>query len=170
MALPKTLKNFDTFQDGVSFMGQVRSVTLPKLARKMEDYRAGGMDGTLKLDTGADAMEMSFSAGGYLREALRKFGATSVGAVMLRWAGAYQAEDTGNYDAVEIVARGRYSEIDRGDAKPGDTTEHKFTMQVSYYKETVNGVPLVEIDVPNNVFIVDGVDILAQQRAAIGHW
>jgi P2 family phage contractile tail tube protein len=170
MALPKTLKNFDTFQDGVSFMGQVRSVTLPKLARKMEDFRGAGMDGTLKLDTGADAMELGFTAGGYLREALRKFGATSVGGVMLRWAGAYQAEDTGIYESVEIVARGRYSEIDRGDAKPGDTTEHKFTMQVSYYKETVNGVPLIEIDVPNNVFIVDGIDILAAQRAAIGHW
>lgn len=72
MALPKTLKNFDIFQDGVSFMGQTRSVTLPKLARKMEDFRAGGMDGTLKLDVGADAMEMNFSAGGYLRDPPRR--------------------------------------------------------------------------------------------------
>lgn len=170
MALPKTLKNFDLFQNGESFMGQTRSVTLPKLARKMEDYRAGGMDGTLKLDTGADAMELSFAAGGYLASAIRQYGATSVGAVQLRWAGAYQAEDTGMYESVEIVARGRYSEIDRGDAKTGDNTEHKFTMQVAYYKESVNGVTLIEIDVPNNQFIVDGFDILAAQRAAIGHW
>ena len=170
MALPKTLKNFDVFQNGTSFMGQMRSVSLPKLARKMEDWRGGGMDGTLKLDTGGEAMDMTLTAGGYLREAMKKFGATTVGAVQLRWAGAYQAEDTGVYDAVEIVARGRYSEIDRGDAEAGKTTEHKFKMEVSYYKESVNGVDLIEIDVLNNIFVVDGVDILAAQRAAMGHW
>jgi hypothetical protein len=43
-------------------------------------------------------------------------------------------------------------------------------MPLVYYKETVDGVVLFEIDVLNSVFIVDGVDILAAQRAAMGHW
>jgi uncharacterized protein len=170
MALPKKLKNFDMFQNGVSWLGLLSSVTLPKLARKMEDWRGGGMDGTVKLDFGGDAMEMSFSAGGYMVSALRQFGATSVGAVQLRFAGAYQSDSSGGYDAVEIVTRGRYSEVDRGDGKAGESGEHKFTMPVSYYKESVNGETLIEIDVLNCVFIVNGFDVLAAQRAAMGHW
>jgi P2 family phage contractile tail tube protein len=170
MALPKKLKNFDLFQNGESWMGQVASVTLPKLARKMEDWRGGGMDGTVKLDFGADAMEMAFAAGGHLVSALRQYGATSIGAVQLRFAGAYQSDSSGAYDAVEIVTRGRYSEIDRGDGKTGESGEHKYTYQVSYYKESINGETVIEIDVLNNVFIVNGFDVLAAQRAAMGHW
>jgi uncharacterized protein len=39
-----------------------------------------------------------------------------------------------------------------------------------YYKESIDGVVLFEIDVLNNIFIVDGIDQLAAQRAAMGHW
>jgi uncharacterized protein len=170
MGLPRKLKNFDTFQNGVSFIGQINSLTLPKLARKMEEIRPGGLDSSVKVDMGGEALELSFAAGGYLRTALRQFGATSVGAVQLRWAAAYQADDTGLYQAVEIVGRGRYSEIDRGDAKTGESSETKFTMPLIYYKESVDGAVLFEIDVLNNVYIVDGFDILAAQRAAMGHW
>ena len=45
MALPNTLKNFNAFTDGASFMGVIEEIKLPKLSRKMEDFRGGGMDG-----------------------------------------------------------------------------------------------------------------------------
>lgn len=170
MALPKKLKNFDMFIVGESWLGLINSVTLPKLARKMEDYRAGGMDTSVKLDMGGEPLELAFAAAGYVANGIRLFGATSVGAVQARWAGAYQSESNGAYDAIEIIAHGRISEIDRGDAKTGESSEHKFTMPLSYYKESVNGVPLVEIDILANIFKVNGVDLLAAQRAAMGHW
>ena len=170
MALPKKLKNFDLFQDGVSWLGQIPSVTLPKLTRKMEKYRAGGMGGSVSIDFGQDDMEASFTAGGMLYSALVAYGATTHDAVMLRFAGAYQAEDTGSYDSVEVVMRGRYSEIDFGDGKTDTDTEHKFTFPLSYYKLRVNGVDLIEIDTVANIFNVNGMDIAAAQRNAIGHW
>lgn len=69
---------------------------------------------------------------------------------------------------VEVVVRGRHQEIDMGNAKPGSDTEHKFKMSCSYYKLIVNGREVVEIDIVNMVFKVNGVDRLAAQRAAIG--
>jgi len=170
MALPKKLKNYDVFQDGVSWLGQIPSVTLPKLTRKMEKYRAGGMGGSVSIDFGQDDMEASFTAGGILYDALKAYGATTHNAVMLRFAGAYQAEDTGTYDAVEVVMRGRYSEIDFGDGKTDTDTEHKFTFPLSYYKLRVKGRDFIEIDVVANILIVDGVDVTAAQRNATGHW
>ncbi|WP_435605886.1 phage major tail tube protein [Pseudomonas knackmussii] len=88
--------------------------------------------------------------------------------ILLRFAGAYQRDDTGEVTAVEIVARGRYETIDPGDAKPGENTEHKFTMACTYYKLTVDGQEVIEIDLLNFIEKVDGQDILAAQRKAIG--
>ena len=45
MALAKKLKHFNLFNDSNLYGGIAKTVTLPKLGRKMEAYRGGGMDG-----------------------------------------------------------------------------------------------------------------------------
>ena len=72
MGLPAKLKNFATFIDGISYVGEVEEVTLPKLKRKTEDWRGGGMPGAVKTDMGIDALEMEFTAGGFLRDVLMR--------------------------------------------------------------------------------------------------
>lgn len=168
MALPRKLKNCNLFNDGNNYLGQIEEVTLPKLSRKMEDWRGGGMDGAVQADMGQDNIELQWTAGGVLDTALRQYGVTRVGGCLLRFAGAFQRDDTGDVDAVEVVVRGRHKEIDFGSAKPGDHTQHKFTTACSYYKLSMNGSVLVEIDLLNMVFNVGGVDRLADQRRAIG--
>lgn len=42
MALPKKLKHLNLFNDGNSYLGVAKAVTLPKLGRKLEAYRGGG--------------------------------------------------------------------------------------------------------------------------------
>ncbi|MGO4703824.1 phage tail protein [Dyella sp. 2RAB6] len=93
---------------------------------------------------------------------------TTVGGCLIRFAGAYQSDDTGAVDAVEVVVRGRHKELDFGSAKPGDNTQHKFTTPCSYYKLSINGAVKIEIDLLNMLFLVDGVDRLAEQRRALG--
>lgn len=168
MALPRKLKNLNLFNDGNNYLGQVESVTLPKLSRKMEEWRGGGMDGPVQADMGQEALELAWTAGGILDTAIAQYGITSATGCMLRFAGAYQRDDTGDVDAVEVVVRGRHKEIDFGDAKPGDNTQHKYTTVAAYYKLTINGRVLIEIDTLNFVFVVDGVDRLAEQRRALG--
>ena len=168
MALPSKLKNFNVFQNGYNWMGQVPSITLPKLTRKTDKYRGAGMNAEVDLDFGMEGLELSFTAGGVLKEALRQWGALQVDAVLIRFAGAYQAEDTGAYTVVEVTGRGRYNEIDMGDAKAGDNTEHKYTMPLSYYKLEIDGVVVIEIDVINGIEIVNGFDNLGALRAALG--
>ena len=43
MGMPNVLKHFATFIDGTSYVGEVQEITPPKLTRKMEEFRAGGM-------------------------------------------------------------------------------------------------------------------------------
>lgn len=167
MALSRKLKNMNLFNEGQSYLAEVQSVNTPKLARKMEDYRGGGMDGTVKIDMGAEAMEMEWTLGGPDRTVLRQFGRPGLSGTFLRFVGSYQNDATGSYDTVEITVRGRHEEVDMGEAKIGEGGECKVKTQCVYYRLEWNGRVEVEIDVLNMIYIVDGVDILAEQRAAI---
>jgi uncharacterized protein len=168
MGMPTKLKNFNLFNGGVSYMGQVEEVNLPKLARKMEDWRGAGMNRPVKTDMGGEALEMEWTCGGIMRGVLEQYGTLTHDGVQLRFAGAYRAEDQAEPIAVEVVVRGRHSEIDPGSSKPGDDTKFKVTTQVSYYKLTMDGEDLIEIDVMNGIEKVKGVDLLQKERKAMG--
>ena len=66
MALPRKLKNLNLFNDGVTYIGQVGEVTLPKLTRKMEEWRGGGMNAPIKMDQGMEALEIEAVCGGLI--------------------------------------------------------------------------------------------------------
>ena len=168
MALPKKLKFFNVFGDGISWLGQAIEVKLPVLSRKFEEYRAGGMNGPIDLDQGMEKLEMESKYGGLMRDILRQFGVTTHNGVMLRFAGSYQQEDTGQTDAVEVVVRGRHKEIDMGTAKAGDDSEFNVKSSLSYYKLSINGVTEIEIDLVGMKEIVGGVYRLSEHRANIG--
>lgn len=168
MGIPSKLKNMNVYGDGNSYLGQVPEVGLPKLGIKTEGYRGGGMIGEVEIDMGLDKLEMEINAGGLTPGLIAMFGASAHDAAMVRFAGAYQSDQAGRVQAVEVVARGRYTEIDMGKAKPGDGTEHKYKLACSYYRLIIDGSDLIEIDVIAGVFIVDGIDRYAEIRAAIG--
>lgn len=66
MAMPRKLKNMNLFNDGGSYQGLVKSCTLPPLARKMEPFRGGGMNGPVKADLGHDddGIQFEWTVGG----------------------------------------------------------------------------------------------------------
>lgn len=169
MALPKKVKNFNAFIDGVGYIGRVPEMTLPKLMRKMEEYRGAGMNGPVETDQGMEKMEGDITLAEYSRELLNQFGVTTVDGIPLRFRGA-AISDAGDSstDAIEIVMRGRFKEIDWGTSKPGDPTAMKLAYTLSYFKYTLNGEDLMEIDMLNLIETVGGVDRLAEQRDALG--
>lgn len=170
MALPRKLKHMNLFNEGASYMGVASSVTLPKLSRKLEPWRGAGMDGPAKVDLGMgdDGVQLEFALGGIDLEVLKQFGAVSASGIGLRFAGSYQQDDTGETIAVEVVVRGRHEEIDMGEAKPGEDTEHKIVTACTYYKLTVDGQEIIEIDTLGMVYKVDGKDMLEAHRKNIG--
>lgn len=170
MAMPRKLKNMNLFNDGNSYLGEVKTVTLPALGRKMEGYRGGGMNGPVKVDLGMsdDGIQLEWKLGGLDLVVLRQFGVTNASGVMLRFTGYFQQDDTEETANVEIVVRGRHETIEMGDAQPGEDTEHGVTTTCSYYRLIVNGEDIIEIDLLNFVEVVNGVDMLAKQRAALG--
>ena len=170
MALPKKLKMMNLFNEGNSYLGQTGEVTLPKLGRKLEDWRGGGMNGSVKVDLGLsdDITEFEWKLGGIDLTVLEQFATPTVSGLGLRFAGSYQQDDTGETTAVEIVVRGRHAEIDLGSAQSGEDTEVTIKTIWSYYKLTINGKEVIEIDIPNMIENVNGKDMLSEHRKNIG--
>lgn len=168
MGLPSKLKNFAVFVDGENYMGEVPEVTLPTLSRKVDEYRGGGMNAPVDLDYGMEKLEAEIKAGGWMGDMLKTWGDPKLDAVMLRFTGAVQADDTGVVQACECVLRGRFSEWDPGDAKAGDPTEHTYKLSVNYYKLSMDGRAILEIDPVNLTEIVGGEDRMADIKAALG--
>ncbi len=96
------------------------------------------------------------------------YAATGTASVPLRFAGSYQRDDTGETVPVEVVLRGRQKEIDLGEAKQGEDTESKISLMCTYFKLTMNGSELVEIDTVNLIEKVSGTDMLEAHRQNIG--
>lgn len=167
MALPRELKNFNLFIDGVGHAGRVPELKLPKLARKMEEFRAGGMDGPVELDRGMEVMAGEFTVAEYSEAVLKQHGVTEINGVKLRFRGAAHSDQTGATDTHEVVMHGRYKEIDLEAAKPGEGGPMKIAYTLSYFKWTINGEEAYEIDQTGMVYRVFGEDRLAQQREAL---
>lgn len=170
MALPRTLKFFNLFNDSNNWMGIVNTITLPKLTRKLEDYQGGGMNGAVGVDLGLDpgALTLEWSIGGQENLLFKQMGIPNANGIKLRFMGSIQRDDTGEVNSVEIVMSGRHQELDRGEMKLGENTSTKIKTRLTYYKEVVDGKTLVEIDLLNMVEKYDGVDRLEQHRKNIG--
>ncbi|MCD6527000.1 MAG: phage major tail tube protein [Desulfuromonas sp.] len=166
--LPEILKNFSLFVEGRGYAGRVDEVTLPKLTRKMEEYRAGGMNAPVELDMGMEKLECSFTLSECNVDVLRQFGVSDAAIVPVKLKGAVESDADGAVVAVEVVLRGRWRELDMGSWKAGDKAVLKVAMAATYYKYSAGGEELIEIDTINMVEKVGGVDRLASRRAALG--
>ncbi|MBC3410038.1 MULTISPECIES: phage major tail tube protein [Pseudomonas] len=165
--IPETLANLNLFVDGVSFQGDVPSLTLPKLTLKMEEFRPGGMDMAVEMDQGMEKQEAAFTTTGVRREALKFFGLADGNGFNGTFRGAFKGLK-GQVNPVVVTLRGTLKEVDMGDWKSGDKAEVKHTVGVTYYKLEVDGRLIYEIDAMGMKRVIDGVDQLAAQRAALG--
>lgn len=165
--IPQILSNTNLFVDGVSFTGDVPSLTLPKLTVKTDAYRAGGMAGEVDMDVGLEKMEAAFVTNGVRRESLKFFGMADQTAFNGVFRGAFKGLK-GAITPVIATVRGMLREVDPGDWKAGEKAEIKHAVSVTYYKLEIDGRTIFEIDMVNAVRVIDGVDVLAAERAALG--
>lgn len=167
MGLPRKLKAMALFVDGQHYAGECTEVTPPTLERETEDYRAGGMNGPVKLDMGGSELTMTLKMAGHVAAMVAQYGG-SLSGTQLRLVQAVQADDAEAVQGVELVARGRMTKFDPGTAKVGELTEHEYEFALTYIKWVDNGTTQVEVDYVNMIENVGGVDRMAQTRAVLG--
>jgi P2 family phage contractile tail tube protein len=165
--IPQVLSNCAAFVDGVSFAGDVPTLSLPKLTQKTDDYQGGGMSAPIEMAMGLEKLEAAFTTNGVRRESLKYFGLADQTACNVVFRAAFRGLK-GVVTPVIVTMRGGIKEVDMGDWKPADKSEIKHALKLVYYKLEIDGRVMYEIDPINMIQVVDGVDQLAAERSAIG--
>ena len=164
MALPRVIKNFNAFVDGVSYFGLCLTGTLPVPKIMTEANRNSGMDGPVGIDMGTEAMTASLTFAEHRPDLLCQLG--RLGRFVMRPAQG-SATDTG---ATAIIATigGLITTAETGELKPGTNSTLKLDMDVRYYRLEIDGAEVFELDLVNAIRRVGGVDQLAEIRRAMG--
>lgn len=167
MTASDMLKAFSVFVDGRGYAGEVSEFQPPKLALTTEDFRAGGMDAPLALETGMEKLECTMTMPKNCADMLSLFGLTTGDNTPITARGSLESWD-GTKTPVVIQMRGRMRACESGAWKGGESAAQTYTFDLSYYKREQGGVVLHEIDIINMIRIIGGVDQLEARRNALG--
>jgi P2 family phage contractile tail tube protein len=164
--LPRHLRNFHVMIDGRGYAGRADEVTLPTLSLTTEEHRAGGMDAPVDIDLGMELMELSVTISDYDEAVIAGFGLLGAGVPMtIRGAIQRQGEEA---QAVIIKMFGGLKSREVGAFTTGGKHTTVLTYSLRKYSESINGVEYVNIDVENMIRVINGLDQLGSQRAALG--
>lgn len=164
------LTNANVYVNGANLLGMAEEVKIPGIKAKMTDHKGLGMVGTAEFPSGLDKIEAT-----------------------IKWASIYvEAERlmASAYQSMFFQVRGNietYNSMGLVDQKPGvwlftgvlkdsgaltfkqhDNVEKTSTISVYHLEQFVAGSPTLVYDVLANIYIVNGVDQLAQFRANLG--
>lgn len=166
--LPRILKNFNIFVNGKGLAGVADEFERPKISLKTDDHRAGGMDSEIEVDMGTEKMEAKFKLADPDPDVLGLVGLADGNSARVVAKGSYVRDTDNTRIAVVAEMVGRIKSTDGGAWKSGDKAQDDYEMSVNYYKLTVGGREIYEIDVENMIRRINGVDQLAGIRADIG--
>jgi len=162
--LPKIIKDFTGWIDGVGLAGRLEEGTLPKVALVTEEIVLAGMGGTVDGSMGLlEKMESALTMVGLSSDFTKMLGSED-GALTLRGA----ISDGSETQSAIFQMRGLFKEVEFGSMKRKDKGSTKIMATLSYFRATVENVEVLECDVMNKVFRVHGVDRFAELRAALG--
>lgn len=164
MALPRIVKNFNAFLDGISYFGLVEEGKLPAVKIQTEAHRGAGMDGPVGLDMGTEGMTAELTFSEWLPAVVKKLGRQE--RLVIRPAMANPSD----FGATTVIATmsGLITVAEPDALKPGTGSKMKLTMDLRAYKLEIGGETLVEIDFVNAIRRIGGVDQLAEIRRAMG--
>lgn len=161
------IRNMAIWVDGRGYAGNCQEFEPPKLSLKMEEVRNAGMDAPVEIEMGQELMEATATFTSFDRHLLSLWGLAIGGAIGITARAALVSE---NGDTVPLIVNltGIVKELDQGTWKPGEKVELKMTISCRYYKETWDETVVTEIDTENMIRSINGVDVLAAQRVALG--
>lgn len=164
MALPRVIKNFNAFWDGISYFGLAESAKLPAVKIQTEAHRGSGMDGGVGLDVGMEGMTAEITFTEWSAAILARVGRQD--RFVLRPA----MSSATDFSASPIIATlsGLITTSEPEDLKPGTVSKLKMIMDVQAYRLEIDGALIFDIDLVNARRVIGGVDQLAQMRRAMG--
>ncbi|MGO4540375.1 phage major tail tube protein [Paenibacillus sp. 2TAB19] len=170
MKIPEKITGYSVYLDGSTYLG-VADVELPSLEALTETIKGAGIAGEIDSPTIGHYGSMSCTLNWRtIDPAAIKLSAPKSHAIDFRAAQQTLDSATGNYSTTptKVSVRATPKSLSLGKFEVGATTDTSNEFEVTYLKVIVDGKVWIEIDKFNSICIIDGVDYLAAERAALG--
>lgn len=160
--------NLITAGGKVGLQGVCKEFKLPTLKFTLDDDMRLGFFGTAPVVTGLEPIEGSMTMAGWSDEWV---------AESANWRDGFQFQIIGSLIGQErgtktnstllIAVTAIPSELSLGQLKAGESMESEITYLASYVSITRNNLSRLMIDVPNNIYKIGEVDLLARFRESV---
>lgn len=166
----KQLTNCNLYAEGGAFLGACASVTLPEVKTKTIEHKAGDLIGTPKLPGSLESMTATIKMNGLYEDFHAIAADPNRGVSIMVRANQKVRNGLGNVvdEPVIIYLRGWFSASKVGELKSSEGSNPEYTMEVFYYRLSVSGRDIVEVDVENSIHRIEGRDTLAAFRDNLG--
>ena len=164
------LTNANMYLDGNSLLGKVEEMTLPSVKNKMVEHKALGMNGALEFPSGIEKLEGKIKWNSFYGDVLAKMANPYTALQVQVRASLETYASGGRVSQVPVVAilTMMPKSLPGGSFKQNDNVEAETDYTANYFKLTIGGQDIVEVDVLANIYKVGGVDVLAEYRTNIG--
>ena len=165
--IPTKINRYNVYSRGNRLLGTGDELTLPSFEASTETVSGAGILGEIDDPTvgyfGNQEMEIPFRI--LDDEATDMLDMTK--AVQLEIRGAAQttnSEGDIEYQGVRVVVRGRSNKFTPGKLKAGNPMDTSITLSILYILIELDGASVLELDELNEVFKINGNDILAKVK------
>lgn len=169
--VPERLTAFRVYLDGTTDLAGVADIQLPSMENLTETVKGAGIAGEYESPTVGHfgSMVLAINWRTVTKDMLKTLRQK---AQRFDCRGAFQEYDAAAGEYVirqcRTVVQGISKKVDIGKHETGATSDGSTEIEVLYLKISLDGKTAVEIDKLNYICIIDGVDYLAEVRAALG--
>lgn len=168
--IPEKLVNYNIYREGEKLIGVSGEITLPNFEAMTETISGAGIAGEYESPTpghfGSMEIEIPYRT---LSGQSTKLMVPRQETITLR--AAQQINDVAagesQIQGVKVILKVAPKNFNLGTFAVGQPTESANTLEVLYIKIVVDGEDVLEYDKLNFIYVVDGVDVLAEVREQI---
>lgn len=168
-AIPEIINNYNMYLKGTALVGLTGDVALPDFEAMTETLSGPGILGEIEEAViGAfGSMEIEIPFRVLDDDVFKMISPTAPLDLTLRASEQITVKSTGaiDYKGMRIVIRGRVKKLTSGTVKQGGTMNSSVTVEITYILIEQGGSPKIELDKLNNVYKVNGVDLLAKIKS-----
>lgn len=162
------LQAFTAYVDGFGKAGSGEEVTLPKIKKKTEAFRGGGMLGERSVSLGYDKLQFMLSLNSFDPQVMTK-GGLYVGNKSLSFSvrGYLDGDNNAQHTAICQMS-GEVTELDAGAWQAGKKAMLKSTIDLYAAKLTIDNAEVYTLDFMNGVYSFGGNDAGLRLATALG--
>ncbi|HFC8543195.1 TPA: phage major tail tube protein [Neisseria weaveri] len=166
----RAIYNANVYIDGNNHLGKAAEVKLPDFEITQDEFKGLGLWGTVKLPSGAEALEGEITWNSLYPEVAEKLYNPFRGAQLMVRANQQLHDAAGLFKEVPVVTFLTVlpSKNGLGTFKPKEKSEHNTTYQATEIRQVIDGREVLYFNAFKNIYRVGGKDVLSQMRKNIG--